>query len=119
VRQILLNLLSNAIKFGEGKPISVGFGPAEEGKFEIEVTDHGKGIEPDDLARIFDEFVQLPAPQRSPHSEGTGLGLPISRGLAKLLGGTLQVESAAGEGSTFRLVIPENAMKGAREPAGV
>ena len=119
VRQILLNLLSNAIKFGEGKPIIVACRPADEGKFEIEVSDQGTGIEPDDLARIFDEFVQLPAPQRSSHSEGTGLGLPISRGLAKLLGGTLQVESARGKGSTFRLVIPENAMTGMREPAGV
>jgi PAS domain S-box-containing protein len=119
VRQILLNLLSNAIKFGEGKPITVACRAADEGKFEIEVTDQGTGIEPDDLARIFDEFVQLPAPQRSSHSEGTGLGLPISRGLAKLLGGTLQVESARGQGSTFRLVIPENAMRGTREPAGV
>jgi signal transduction histidine kinase len=115
----VLNLLSNAIKFGEGKPIDVTCRSVDEGKFEIEVSDRGTGIPADDIARIFDEFVQLPSPTRSPHSEGTGLGLPISRGLAKLLGGTLQVESAPGKGSTFRLVIPENAMKAARETAGV
>ena len=109
LRQILLNLISNAIKFGEGKPIEVNSGPGEEGKFHVEVVDHGIGIARDDLPRIFDEFVQLPgAKRRAEQGEGTGLGLPISRGLAKLIGGSLQVESSIGAGSTFRLVLPEN-----------
>ncbi len=111
LRQILINLLSNAIKFGEGKPIEVVCRPAEDAQFEIAVIDQGQGIPPEDVARIFDEFVQLTRPKRpqqGPQQEGTGLGLPISRGLAKLLGGTLQVDSKPGEGSKFRLVVPQN-----------
>jgi len=122
LRQILLNLLSNAIKFGEGKPIEVVCGPTEGSQFEIEVIDHGQGIPPEDVARIFDEFVQLTRPKRpqpGPQQEGTGLGLPISRGLAKLLGGTLQAESKPGEGSRFRLVVPQNTKQGAEQHAGV
>ena len=114
LRQILLNLLSNAIKFGEGKPIEVVCRPTDDGQFEIEVVDQGQGIPPEDVARIFDEFVQLTRPKRpqQPNQpEGTGLGLPISRGLAKLLGGTLSAESTPGEGSRFRLVVPQNTRK--------
>ena len=122
LRQILLNLLSNAIKFGEGKPIDVICRPAEDDQFEIEVIDRGQGIPAEDVARIFDEFIQLSRPKRPqqpPQQEGTGLGLPISRGLAKLLGGSLQVESQPGEGSTFRLVVPMNMLESAEQHAGV
>jgi PAS domain S-box-containing protein len=120
LRQILLNLISNAIKFGEGKPIEVISRPGDEGKFEIEVIDHGIGIARDDLPRIFDEFVQLAgARRRAEQSEGTGLGLPISRGLAKLLGGSLHVDSAPGQGSAFRLVVPTNTKVREQEAAAV
>ncbi|HEU4884576.1 MAG TPA: ATP-binding protein [Longimicrobium sp.] len=103
VRQIVLNLLSNAIKFGEGKPITVACRSREDGGVEIDVRDEGRGIEPENLDRIFDEFVQIAHPDQQ---LGTGLGLPISRRLAVLLGGSLEVESALGEGSTFRLTLP-------------
>ncbi len=103
VRQILLNLLSNASKFGEGNAISVRCRRLDDGGVELDVTDRGRGIEPENLERIFDEFVQLAQPDQA---VGTGLGLPISRRLAVLLGGTLTVESTLGEGSTFRLVLP-------------
>jgi anti-sigma regulatory factor (Ser/Thr protein kinase) len=103
VRQILLNLLSNAIKFGEGKPITVDCRRRDDGGVEIEVTDRGIGIPPEDLEKIFDEFVQLSQPNQH---QGTGLGLPISRRLAQLLDGSLTVRSAPGEGSTFRLTLP-------------
>jgi len=102
VRQILLNLLSNAIKFGEGKPIEVHCAEGPDGGISVAVTDQGVGIPTADLPRIFDEFVQLP----SANTGGTGLGLPISRRLALLLGGSLEVESRPGEGSTFRLLLP-------------
>jgi signal transduction histidine kinase len=102
VRQILLNLLSNAIKFGEGKPIRVACRQNENKGVEIEVIDQGVGIAPDDIARIFEEFVQVTESKQP----GTGLGLPISRRLAQLLDGTLIVCSTPGEGSTFRLVLP-------------
>ena len=102
VRQILLNLLSNAIKFGEGKPIHVVCRHDENGAAEIEVVDQGVGIAKDDIARIFEEFVQV-SESKQP---GTGLGLPISRRLAQLLDGSLTVCSTPGEGSTFRLTLP-------------
>jgi signal transduction histidine kinase len=72
----------------------------------VEVKDQGEGIAPGDLEKIFEEFVQLGKTQLT---EGTGLGLPISRRLAEMMGGRLEVESTFGEGSTFRLVLPENA----------
>ncbi|HEX2718538.1 MAG TPA: ATP-binding protein [Gemmatimonadaceae bacterium] len=104
VRQILLNLLSNAIKFGQGKPIRVRSAAREDGGHEIEVIDQGIGIAPADLERIFDEFVQIG--KGAHHQEGTGLGLPISKRLAELLHGSLEVESELGRGSCFRLVLP-------------
>jgi PAS domain S-box-containing protein len=103
LRQILLNLLSNAIKFGRGKPIQVRSMPTATGGIVIEVRDQGEGIAPGDLEKIFDEFVQLGKTQLT---EGTGLGLPISRRLAEMLQGTLEVESELGVGSVFRVTIP-------------
>ena len=110
VRQILLNLLSNAIKFGRGQPVRVRVRGHGEGGVEVAVIDAGPGIAPADLARIFDEFVQVPQGAESPeHLGGTGLGLPISKRLAALLGGALEAESAPGQGSTFRLLLPQSA----------
>jgi PAS domain S-box-containing protein len=103
LRQILLNLLSNAIKFGKGKPIHVRSQPREDGGIVIEVADQGEGIAPTDQEKIFDEFVQLGKTQLT---EGTGLGLPISRRLAEMLQGELEVASEIGKGSTFRLSLP-------------
>jgi signal transduction histidine kinase len=106
LRQILLNLLSNAIKFGRGKPIQVCSRRMPDDGVMVEVRDEGEGIAPSDLEKIFDEFVQLGKTQLT---EGTGLGLPISRRLAEMLSGELEVESELGVGSTFRLRIPANA----------
>jgi signal transduction histidine kinase len=102
VRQIMINLLSNAIKFGEGKPILVRCKHTEAGGVEIEVVDNGVGIAEEDIARIFEEFVQV-SESKQP---GTGLGLPISKRLAQLLDGSLNVHSTPGQGSTFRLSLP-------------
>lgn len=102
VRQILLNLLSNAIKFGKQQPVTVRTNANPEGGVIIEVVDKGYGIAEKDMGRIFEEFVQI-EPNRQP---GTGLGLPISRRLAQLLDGSLEVESSEGAGSTFRLKLP-------------
>jgi PAS domain S-box-containing protein len=106
LRQILLNLLSNAIKFGHGKPIRVRSMPREDGGIVLEVIDLGEGIAQADREKIFDEFVQLGKTQLT---EGTGLGLPISRRLAEMLQGVLEIESEPGNGSTFRLVLPATA----------
>lgn len=101
VRQILLNLLSNALKFSAGSPVTLACSRLPHG-VAISVVDHGKGIPENEHQRIFEEFVQLD----SGSHVGTGLGLPISRRLAELLGGTLTVTSAPGHGSTFTLVLP-------------
>jgi PAS domain S-box-containing protein len=106
VRQILLNLLSNAIKFGNAKPVTVRICSRGDAGVVIEVIDRGVGIARDDQERIFQEFVQLGKTQLQ---EGTGLGLPISRRLAELLKGSLEVESEVGKGSTFRLSLPASA----------
>src|SRR5215212_7285799 len=105
VRQILLNLLSNAIKFGKKQPINVKCARTEAGGVSISVIDKGEGISEEDRARVFEEFVQV-SPTQQP---GTGLGLPISRRLASLLDGSLDMESILGEGSTFRLKLPREA----------
>ncbi|MBB4636704.1 PAS domain S-box protein [Longimicrobium terrae] len=102
VRQILLNLLSNAIKFGRARPVSVCVRGAADGGITVEVADQGEGIPADHLERVFEEFVQLP----DANLGGTGLGLPISRRLAAMLGGRLEAESVVGTGSVFRLVLP-------------
>lgn len=103
IRQIALNLLSNAIKFGAGNPVEVSCVRGEDDGLILDVRDHGPGIQEEDLERIFEEFVQL---DESPDDPGTGLGLPISRRLAELLGGSLTVTSTPGEGSLFRLEVP-------------
>lgn len=101
VRQILLNLLGNAVKFGAGRPVSLRC-EAIPGAITISVVDEGPGIPESEQQRIFEEFVQLD-PERH---RGTGLGLPISRRLAEMLGGTLTVASVQDQGSTFALTLP-------------
>lgn len=106
IRQILLNLLGNAIKFTSEGSITIRAWRPADGKVAISVTDTGCGISPADHEIIFEEFTK--AQQDSPCAvEGTGLGLPISRTLATLLGGTVTVESTPGQGSTFTLLLPE------------
>ncbi len=108
VRQILLNLLSNAVKFTDSGTITVALGswpdaaPSAEW-VEIRVVDTGPGIAPESQERIFHEFEQIAGVTAR---GGTGLGLPISRKLARLLGGDLVVESYPGKGSTFVLRLP-------------
>jgi signal transduction histidine kinase len=110
VRQILGNLLSNAVKYtprgGRVRvAISVRAGPHELGRAPaaaVAVEDTGPGIPPEAQARIFQEFTRID----SGGARGAGLGLAISQRLARLLGGIITVESAAGRGSTFTLWLP-------------
>ncbi len=103
--QILRNLISNAIKFTERGVIQVSAATQPDDRILFAVTDTGIGIAAEDQQRIFEEFSQVDsALQRS--VRGTGLGLPLSRKLAGLLGGSLEVESSPGLGSRFGLRVP-------------
>ncbi|HEX9936116.1 MAG TPA: ATP-binding protein, partial [Longimicrobium sp.] len=105
-RQILLNLVTNAIKFTEpGGSIRVSYHRAGAG-VRIRVRDTGRGIAPEQQARIFDPFVQVDRHLTAESQQGVGLGLAISRDLARGMGGDLGVESEVGEGSTFTLWLP-------------
>jgi signal transduction histidine kinase len=106
VSQILRNLLSNALKFierGEVR-VSVAHLPDEQA-VRFAVADTGIGIAPEDQERIFEEFIQLENPLQK-RVKGTGLGLPLCRKLATLLGGRIAVDSALGVGSTFSVILP-------------
>jgi signal transduction histidine kinase len=105
IRQILLNLLSNAAKFTTQGNISLTAWREGEQNLSISVADTGIGISPEALPRIFKEFEQADTTTTRKYG-GTGLGLTISRNLARLLGGDLSAESTLGEGSTFTLTIP-------------
>src|SRR5215218_6808214 len=96
VSQVLRNLISNALKFTERGEVRVSAAaPDEAGFASFSVADTGIGIAPQDQARFFDEFTQLEHRLQS-RARGTGLGLPLSRRLAELLGGTLSVASDPG-----------------------
>ncbi len=107
-RQVIAHLVSNAVKFGKGAPVVVRCRRERSGEVVVEVTDGGPGIPTEDLIRIFDEFVQLERDENGDSSgvDGTGLGLPIARRMARLLGGDVEASSTEGVGSTFRLVLP-------------
>jgi signal transduction histidine kinase len=102
LRQIFLNGLSNAIKFtGPGGTIRFATHSAK-GMAWIELTDTGCGIPAEHLARMFEDFEQLDNSQTRT-GEGTGLGLPLSKGLAEMMGGSLSLTSREGQGTTFHV----------------
>ena len=104
VRQILMNLLSNAIKFTpENGTITVEGAPAEGGMVAVSVRDTGPGISPDDRQAVFERFKQVGEGHRK---RGTGLGLPITKRLVELHGGTISLESEPGKGATFTFTLP-------------
>lgn len=105
ISQILRNLISNALKFTQCGHIRVAAEAESGGWVVFRVSDTGIGIEARDKEKIFDEFAQIEGDIQS-RVKGTGLGLPLSRRLAELLGGTLDVESEPGVGSTFVARLP-------------
>lgn len=105
VVQIVLNLLTNAVKFTPAHgSITLSCGSVG-GTIWIDVADTGRGIDPDHLVAIFEPFVQI-GRSSTEVQQGVGLGLSISRDLARGMDGDLTVESTPGEGSTFRLTLP-------------
>src|SRR5437870_8058408 len=104
VKQVLLNLLSNALKFTpEGGRIDVG-ARLDDGVAAVSVADTGIGIAPADQEAVFEEFRQVGAADK--RSEGTGLGLALSRKFLELHGGRIWVKSELGKGSIFRFTLP-------------
>lgn len=108
IRQILINLIGNAIKFTEKGFVSVRARIEPVGDahiLRINIQDSGIGIPETSLPHIFEKFRQADA-SVSRRYGGTGLGLPISKSLAEIMGGTIRAESEVGRGSTFSLVLP-------------
>ncbi len=110
LRQIVNNLVSNAVKFTSegGITLTASFVPKGDSAFpgnhlKLSVIDTGKGMDPGDRERIFQEFTRLPGAQGE---EGFGLGLSIVRMLVQLLEGRIEVDSVLGKGSTFTLRVP-------------
>ncbi|WP_175545356.1 ATP-binding protein [Thalassovita taeanensis] len=109
LRQVLANLLGNAIKFTENGDITLlaSVGPIDQGGsqvLEFHVSDTGVGIAEQEQTRIFDDFVRLDCGVHS-QTEGTGLGLGITKRLISAMGGTIDVESIHGEGSLFWVTL--------------
>src|SRR5499426_674656 len=116
ITQILRNLISNALKFTERGEVRVRAALAAEGEdVTFYVSDTGIGIAAADQLRIFEEFTQVENPLQR-HAKGTGLGLPLCRSLARLLGGDVAVESEIGVGSTFSATIPVRYSEREKEP---
>ena len=109
IRQILLNLLSNAIKFTDPNGAIVLSAHQGDGLYIVDVTDTGRGIPADRLTAIFEPFVQVERGHHPRGNEGIGLGLAISRDLARHMGGDLTAVSTLGSGSTFTLTVPQSA----------
>ncbi len=118
LRQILINLVGNAVKFTDAGCVRIEVGcVGERGEvcdvLEISIVDTGCGIAPEQVQRLFATFMQVHGSLTRAH-QGTGLGLALSRRLARLLGGDIDVESELGRGSRFRLRIPTGALAGVR-----
>jgi signal transduction histidine kinase len=108
ISQVLRNFISNALKFTEQGSVRIGATwDRERDTITFSVADTGIGISPENLQLIFEEFSQIEHPLQR-RSKGTGLGLPLCRKLAELLGGRVEVESRIGAGSTFSLILPRS-----------
>jgi signal transduction histidine kinase/DNA-binding response OmpR family regulator len=105
LKQILFNLLSNAVKFSNQGTVSLAVSRAPAGTLVFEVADTGIGMDGATVARLFERFVQADSTASRRHG-GTGLGLEISRSLARLMGGDIAVQSAPGAGSRFTVTLP-------------
>ncbi|SDN24682.1 ATP-binding protein [Lachnospira pectinoschiza] len=111
IRQIINNILTNAIKYTDYGSVTmfVGYSPTDEAdiiNLIVQVTDTGQGMKKEDLSNLFHTFQRINI-ERNYAVEGTGLGLSISKQLVDLMGGSIEVESEYGVGSTFTITIPQ------------
>jgi signal transduction histidine kinase len=106
MKQIFLNLLSNAIKFSrDGGEVCIRVISDEPGLAVVEFEDHGIGMNEEELERALQPFGQA-KPSTTRNYGGTGLGLPITKGLIEAHGGKLAIESRAGQGTIARISLP-------------
>jgi two-component system, cell cycle sensor histidine kinase PleC len=111
IKQMILNLLSNAIKFSrEGATVYVRVEAEEGGPIALEVEDFGIGMNPEELERALQPFGQA-QPTTTRNYGGTGLGLPITKGLTEAHGGKLTITSRPGRGTKVRIVLPSTATR--------
>ncbi|MBV9276479.1 MAG: PAS domain-containing sensor histidine kinase [Verrucomicrobia bacterium] len=104
-KQVLYNLCSNAVKFtDEDGQVRIVATRAGSEHFRLLVSDNGIGIRPENLCRLFKEFEQIDPDRR--HDQGTGLGLALSQKIIQLHGGTIEVQSEFGNGTTFTVTLP-------------
>jgi signal transduction histidine kinase len=115
-RQVLINLLSNAVKFtGAGGSVTVSARHRPDGAAELQVRDTGVGMRAEDIPRALEPFQQIDG-GHARSFPGTGLGLPIAKGLVEAHGGTLRIVSAPGEGTSVTILLPESAARIADAP---
>ncbi len=106
IHQVITNLAGNAIKFTPAKGKVTITGLAKEKMIEISVTDNGIGIKKEDMDKLFTKFGKLESGTNVPSTQGTGLGLYISKNIVELSGGKIWVESTPGQGSRFIFTLP-------------
>ena len=117
LRQLLLNLLTNSVKFTpRGGTITIGAGRCPAGGIEIVIADTGIGMTPEEIQVAMEPFGQIQRRRRG-RIEGTGLGLPISRRIAEMHGGALEITSTPGRGTRARLLLPASRIAPEQESA--
>jgi signal transduction histidine kinase len=115
-RQVLNNLISNAVKFtGAGGSVTVSARQRSDGAAEVIVRDTGVGMKPEDIPRALEPFQQIDG-GLARTVPGTGLGLPIAKGLVEAHGGTLRIVSAPGEGTVVSILLPPSRVRIADAP---
>lgn len=125
--QILVNMVDNAVKYSpDGTPVEVGWSRAETAlplraaitgdRAVVRIRDHGRGLAVEGRERLFERFGRLPGSPTRRGRVGTGLGLYLSRGLARAMGGEVDVETTDGTGTVFRLVLPTVPSPGCNSP---
>lgn len=114
IAQVFNNLLSNAIKYSPGGGEVSLAASIEDGRVIVSITDHGIGISPEDQVHLFEPFRRVGPSHR--HISGVGLGLSVARRIVHAHGGAIEVESATGQGSTFRIRLPLRRVSGDAGP---
>ncbi|WP_420628962.1 sensor histidine kinase [Candidatus Leptofilum sp.] len=107
LKQVLLNLVSNAIKYNVANGRIVISATCQNSEVQIDVTDTGPGIEPEDIEHLFERFYRIPG---SESAEGSGLGLSVAQKIVEEHNGRITVASTVGEGATFTIMLPVTAV---------